>query len=100
MGRTRIGISTAAVAALALLAAGQACLAEDHLKIAVGGRGIGETFVTEVGYKAGMFKKQNLVLDIFYTDGLERVRPYFVKYAAFQGASHCGHEVSSWTVEA
>ena len=39
------------------------------LKIAVGGRGIGETFVTEVGYKAGLFKKHNLALDIFYTDG-------------------------------
>jgi NitT/TauT family transport system substrate-binding protein len=43
--------------------------AQDALKIAVGGRGIGETFVTEVGYKAGLFKKQNLTLDIFYTDG-------------------------------
>ena len=42
---------------------------QDRLKIAVGGRGIGETFVTEVGYKAGMFKKHNLELDIFYTDG-------------------------------
>ena len=41
----------------------------DRLKIAVGGRGIGETFVTEVGYKAGIFKKHNLDLDIFYTDG-------------------------------
>lgn len=42
---------------------------QDRLKIAVGGRGIGETFVTEVGYKAGLFKKHNLDLDIFYTDG-------------------------------
>jgi NitT/TauT family transport system substrate-binding protein len=66
MGRARI--ATAAIIASALLTAGQA-LAEDHLKIAVGGRGIGETFVTEVGYKAGLFKKQNLTLDIFYTDG-------------------------------
>src|SRR5262249_31928790 len=43
--------------------------AEDALKIAVGGRGIGETFVTEVGYKAGLFNRHNLALDIFYTDG-------------------------------
>ena len=43
--------------------------AQDRLKIAVGGRGIGETFVTEVGYNAGLFKKHNLALDIFYTDG-------------------------------
>jgi NitT/TauT family transport system substrate-binding protein len=43
--------------------------AADALKIAVGGRGIGETFVTEVGYKAGLFAQHDLVLDIFYTDG-------------------------------
>jgi NitT/TauT family transport system substrate-binding protein len=61
--------ASVAIAALGLLATGQASLAEDHLKIAVGGRGIGETFVTEVGYKAGFFKKHNLTLDIFYTDG-------------------------------
>ena len=43
--------------------------AADQLKVAVGGRGIGETFVTEVGYKAGLFAKHDLALDIFYTDG-------------------------------
>ena len=53
-----------------LLCTARACLAAGSVcKIAVGGRGIGETFVTEVGYKAGLFKKHNLVLDIFYTDG-------------------------------
>src|SRR5262245_36734673 len=56
-----------AAASFALIAT-SAALAED-LKIAVGGRGIGETFVTEVGYKAGLFKRHDLVLDIFYTDG-------------------------------
>jgi NitT/TauT family transport system substrate-binding protein len=44
-------------------------LAQDSLKIAVGGRGIGETFITEVGYNAGLFKKHHLTLEIFYTDG-------------------------------
>src|SRR5215468_8527727 len=56
-----------AAASLALIAT-SAALAED-LKIAVGGRGIGETFVTEVGYKAGLFKRHDLALDIFYTYG-------------------------------
>jgi len=56
-----------AAASFALIAT-SAALAED-LKIAVGGRGIGETFVTEVGYKAGLFKRHDLALDIFYTDG-------------------------------
>jgi NitT/TauT family transport system substrate-binding protein len=58
-----------ALAVAAMLGAWDSCLAQDQLKIAVGGRGIGETFVTEVGYKAGLFTKHNLVLDIFYTDG-------------------------------
>src|SRR5215831_14532390 len=56
-----------AAASLALIAT-SAALAQD-LKIAVGGRGIGETFVIEVGYKAGLFKPHNIALDIFYTDG-------------------------------
>ena len=61
-------IATIVLAALAALCA-QDALAQDRLKIAVGGRGIGETFITEVGDKAGYFKKHNLALDIFYTDG-------------------------------
>src|SRR4051812_37610111 len=54
---------------LATVLGAQDALAQDKLKIAVGGRGIGETFITEVGDKAGYFKKHNLALDIFYTDG-------------------------------
>jgi ABC-type nitrate/sulfonate/bicarbonate transport system substrate-binding protein len=65
----RARIVAASLAAVATLAAWQTSHAQDRLKIAVGGRGIGETFVTEVGYKAGLFNKHNLVLDIFYTDG-------------------------------
>jgi ABC-type nitrate/sulfonate/bicarbonate transport system substrate-binding protein len=60
---------TALLAAALTCAQGEAGRAQDQLKVAVGGRGIGETFVTEVGYKAGLFNKHNLVLDIFYTDG-------------------------------
>src|SRR2546425_103451 len=68
MWRARLAaVSLAAIATFAALE--EACRAEDQLKIAVGGRGIGETFVTEVGYKAGLFKRHDLALDIFYTDG-------------------------------
>ncbi len=63
------GFPAASLAAVLTWTASAACRAEDQLKIAVGGRGIGETFVTEVGYKAGLFNKHNLALDIFYTDG-------------------------------
>ena len=59
----------AALALSAMSAALESAGAEDDLKIAVGGRGIGETFVTEVGYKAGLFNKHSLVIEIFYTDG-------------------------------
>src|SRR5437667_6614097 len=61
------------IAALALAAAGllagQPSLAQDRLTVAVGGRGIGETFITEIGDHAGLFRRHDLRLDIFYTDG-------------------------------
>jgi NitT/TauT family transport system substrate-binding protein len=56
-----------AVAASVLLA--NAARAEDHLKVAVGARGVGETFVPELGQDAGIFKKHGLALDVLYTDG-------------------------------
>src|SRR5215468_9267848 len=67
MWRARLAV--AALAIIATSAALESARAEDELKIAVGGRGIGETFVTEVGYKAGLFHRHNLALDIFYTGG-------------------------------
>src|SRR6185295_6034702 len=60
---------TRSLATIAILCTTPGAFAADQLKIAVGGRGIGETFVTEVGWKAGLFAKHDLVLDIFYTDG-------------------------------
>src|SRR6266850_2652880 len=62
------GIKASLLLLFALTVAQEAA-AQDRLKIAVGGRGIGETFVTEVGDNAGLFRKHNLALDIFYTDG-------------------------------
>jgi len=43
--------------------------AQDHLKVAVGARGVGETFVAELGQDAGIFKKHGLTLDVLYTQG-------------------------------
>jgi NitT/TauT family transport system substrate-binding protein len=60
---------TALPALLMLLFGAHAALAQDHLKVAIGNRNVGETFVTELGDKAGFFRKQGLALDIFYTDG-------------------------------
>jgi NitT/TauT family transport system substrate-binding protein len=54
---------------LALLLGAGAALAQDNLKVAVGARGVGETFVAELGQNAGIFKKHGLALEILYTQG-------------------------------
>jgi NitT/TauT family transport system substrate-binding protein len=66
MGWTKSMVGLAVVASVLLP---QAARAEDHLKVAVGARGVGETFVPELGQNAGIFKKQGLTLDVLYTDG-------------------------------
>jgi NitT/TauT family transport system substrate-binding protein len=58
----------AAFAALALFG-GAAAQAEDTIKLAVGQRGNWDTSVSEVGQRAGIFKKHGLVLDLVYTQG-------------------------------
>src|SRR4249919_798290 len=54
--------------ALALFGAANAS-AEDVVKLAVGQRGNWDTSVSEVGQRAGIFKKHGLALDIVYTQG-------------------------------
>ena len=43
--------------------------AQDTLKLAIGQRGNWDTSVSEVGQRAGIFKKHGLVLEIVYTQG-------------------------------
>src|SRR5215203_3295469 len=57
------------VAVAVLLLLGQAAFAQDNLKIALGGRGVGEAFVPELGQNAGIFKKHGIDLDVLYTQG-------------------------------
>jgi NitT/TauT family transport system substrate-binding protein len=57
------------LAAAAILGTTAAARADDHLKVVMGGRSQGETFITEVGNRAGIFKKHGLDLEILYTDG-------------------------------
>jgi len=59
----------AAVAALALCFALQTAHAQDTLKIAAGQRGNWDTSISEVGQRAGIFKKHGLVLEILWTQG-------------------------------
>jgi ABC-type nitrate/sulfonate/bicarbonate transport system substrate-binding protein len=54
---------------VALVIGAGAAWAQDDLKVAVGARGVGETFVAELGQNAGIFKKHGLALEILYTQG-------------------------------
>ena len=59
---------TVASAFLALSLAAPA-LAQDKLKIAAGQRGSWDTSVSEIGQRAGIFRKHNIELEILYTQG-------------------------------
>jgi len=52
-----------------LWAAAHDAAAQDALKIAVGQRGNWDTSVSELGQRAGIFKKHGLTLEILYTQG-------------------------------
>ena len=54
---------------LALVLGAHAACAQDNLRVVVGARGVGETFVAELGQDAGIFKKHGLQLQILYTQG-------------------------------
>jgi NitT/TauT family transport system substrate-binding protein len=57
------------LAALALLGASTAASAQDTIKLAIGQRGNWDTSVSEVGQRAGIFKKHGLALEMVYTQG-------------------------------
>src|SRR3954454_14362439 len=60
---------TALAAALGVALLGGSASAEDTIKLAVGQRGNWDTSVSEIGQRAGIFKKHGLTLDIVYTQG-------------------------------
>jgi NitT/TauT family transport system substrate-binding protein len=59
-------IVTGIIAALAMTGS---ALAQDTLRLAVGQRGLWDTSISDVGQRAGIFKKHGLNLDILYTQG-------------------------------
>jgi NitT/TauT family transport system substrate-binding protein len=59
-------IAGAAVIAAALTGPASA---EDNLKLTIGQRGNWDTAITELGTKAGIFKKHGLTLEMIYTSG-------------------------------
>jgi NitT/TauT family transport system substrate-binding protein len=58
-----------ALAMIAALAMTSSALAEDTLRLAVGQRGLWDTSISDVGQRAGIFKKHGLDLEILYTQG-------------------------------
>jgi len=61
---------TPALLALAALAASVSTAgAQSKVTVAVGGRGIGESCLTEIGKNAGFFARHGLDLNLVYTDG-------------------------------
>ena len=57
------------VAVCAAFLAGGPALAQETLKIAAGQRGNWDTSISEVGQRAGIFKKHGLTLEILWTQG-------------------------------
>ena len=55
--------------AIALTLFGGAASAQDTVRLAIGQRGNWDTSVSEIGQRAGIFKKHGLVLEIVYTQG-------------------------------
>jgi ABC-type nitrate/sulfonate/bicarbonate transport system substrate-binding protein len=66
---TRLARPLASVLAMATLAIGSAAVADDTLKLTVGQRGLWDTSISDVGQRAGIFKKHGLTLEILYTQG-------------------------------
>jgi NitT/TauT family transport system substrate-binding protein len=65
----RASIMLAIAGTFSMSAAGASAQALDKLKVAIGGKGLGESGVSEVGQLAGIFKKHGIDLEIFYTAG-------------------------------
>src|SRR5262249_34401072 len=62
---TRLATVVFAVAALTATSA----LADDQLKLTIGQRGNWDTAITQLGTKAGIFKKHGIELEMIYTSG-------------------------------
>ena len=63
------GLLRSAVIACACIAMSSPAHAQDTLKIAAGQRGNWDTSISEVGQRAGIFKKHGLELEILWTQG-------------------------------
>src|SRR3974377_1754644 len=66
---TRFSLLLAIAAAIAVLASPPRAGAEDLIKLTIGQRGNWDTAITQLGTRAGIFKKNGIELDMVYTSG-------------------------------
>ena len=76
-----------AMAALVLGLAAQSACAQDTIKIAAGQRGNWDTSISEIGQRAGIFKKHGLVLEILWTQGAGETQQAVVSGSADLGVA-------------
>jgi NitT/TauT family transport system substrate-binding protein len=76
-------IATAVVTAMLT----QSAMAADHLKLAIGSKGLGESEVCETGMKAGIFQKHGLDLECFYTGGTAETQQAVISGSAQIGVA-------------
>src|SRR5258708_39908181 len=67
--KTRFGLTFAIAAATAAVASPPRANADDLLKLTIGQRGNWDTAITQLGTKAGIFKKNGIELEMVYTSG-------------------------------
>src|SRR5258707_2419820 len=67
--KTRFRLTLAIAAATAALASPPRANADDLLKLTIGQRGNWHTAITQLGTKAGIFKKSGIELEMVYTSG-------------------------------
>src|SRR5262245_20729739 len=66
---TKLARPLAFVLMTATMATGSAAFAEDTLRLTVGQRGLWDTSISDVGQRAGIFKKHGVTLELLYTQG-------------------------------
>jgi NitT/TauT family transport system substrate-binding protein len=66
--KTRFGLALA-IAAIAALASPPRASADDLIKLTIGQRGNWDTAISQLGTKAGIFKKNGIELEMVYTSG-------------------------------
>ncbi len=79
-------VFASALAALSLMIAAPAP-AQETLKLAVGQRGLWDTAVSDLGQRAGIFKKHGLTLELLYTQGAGETQQAVIAGSVDIGAS-------------